>query len=67
MPALVSLSSCSVNLSRDKWHKFKWLEMLLVQSSRQTDSVTPFKVPHVPLYVDKVDKKEAKSIFDNLG
>ena len=38
-----------------------------VQSSRQTYSVTPFEVPHVPLYFDKVDKKDAKSIFDNLG
>ena len=28
---------------------------------------TPFGVPHVPLYFDKVDKKDAKSIFDNLG
>ena len=39
IPALVRISSYSVNLSQDKWHEFKWLEMLSVQSSRQTDSV----------------------------
>lgn len=48
IPALVRISSYSVNLSQDKWHEFKWLEMLSVQSSRQTDSVTPLEVPHVP-------------------
>ena len=33
IPALVRISSYSVNLSQDKWHEFKWLEMLSVQSS----------------------------------
>lgn len=63
IPALVRISSYSVNLSQDKWHEFKWLEMLSVQSSRQTDSVTPLEVPHVPLYFDKLDKKHANTIF----
>ena len=66
IPALVRISSYSVNLSQDKWHVFKWLEMLSVQSSRQTDSVTPLEVPHVPLYFDKLDKKHANAIFVNL-
>ena len=66
IPARVRISSYSVNLSQDKWHEFKWLEMLSVQSSRQTDSVTPLEVPHVPLYLDKLDKEHANSTFVNL-
>ena len=62
IPALVRISSYSVNLSQDKWHKFKCLEMLSVQSSSQTDSVIPLEVPHVPLYFDKLDKKHANTI-----